>query len=113
MKVVCEPRDAGGLDYLFRDGQYATPDRTDQPVVVLMDLKLPRLGGLESSGGFEKTNEPGASVVILTTSTEHEDLMRAGDLHANSYVRKPVDFDRFVDAPRASWDCTGPCSMSR
>ena len=89
------------LDYLFRQGKHAGRDRGDDPVVVLLDLKLPRLGGLEVLRRIredERTRR--MPVVILTTSTEQDDLMTAGDLHANSYVRKPVDFDTFVDAAR-------------
>ena len=89
------------LEYLFGEGRHAGRDVRDQPVVVLLDLKLPRLGGLEV---LERVREDRRTktvpVVILTTSTEHDDLVRAGDLHVNSYVRKPVDFDTFVDAAR-------------
>jgi len=89
------------LDYLFGTGAHAGRDTREQPVVVLLDLKLPRIGGLEV---LERVRQDDRTkyvpVVILTTSTEQDDLIRAGDLHANSYVRKPVDFDTFVDAAR-------------
>jgi two-component system response regulator len=89
------------LDYLLAQGAHAGRDASDQPVVVLLDLKLPRVGGLEV---LQKMREHESTrrtpVVILTTSTEQQDLLRAGDLHANSYVRKPVDFDNFVEATR-------------
>jgi CheY-like chemotaxis protein len=89
------------LEYLFGEGAHAGRDIREQPVVVLLDLKLPRLGGLEV---LERVRHDERTryipVVILTTSTEHEDLLKAGDLHANSYVRKPVDFDTFVEAAR-------------
>ena len=89
------------LDYLFGTGGHAGRDTREQPVVVLLDLKLPRIGGLEV---LERVRQDDRTkyvpVVILTTSTEQDDLVRAGDLHANSYVRKPVDFDTFVDAAR-------------
>jgi len=89
------------LDYLFGTGSHAGRDTREQPVVVLLDLKLPRLGGLEV---LERVRQDERTkyipVVILTTSTEQDDIIKAGDLHANSYVRKPVDFDAFVDAAR-------------
>jgi two-component system, response regulator len=89
------------LDYLFGEGEHSGRDATDQPVVVLLDLKLPRLGGLEVLTRLradERTRR--TPVVILTTSNEQQDMVRAVDLHANSYVRKPVDFDSFVEAAR-------------
>jgi two-component system response regulator len=89
------------LDYLFGTGRYAGRDPRERPVVILLDLKLPRLGGLEVLERLrqdERTKH--TPVVILTTSTEQDDMMKAGDLHANSYVRKPVDFDAFVDVAR-------------
>jgi two-component system response regulator len=89
------------VEYLLGEGPHAGRDTRDQPVVVLLDLKLPRLGGLEvlkRIRGDERTRR--VPVVVLTTSTEQQDLATAGDLHANSYVRKPVDFDNFVNAAR-------------
>lgn len=89
------------LDYLFGEGAHAGRDTLEQPVVVLLDLKLPRLSGLEV---LERVRDDVRTkyipVVILTTSTEQDDLIKAGDLHANSYVRKPVDFDAFLEAAR-------------
>ena len=89
------------LDYLFGEGSHAGRDTREQPVVVLLDLKLPRLSGLQV---LERLRHDARTqyipVVILTTSTEHDDMLKAGDLHANSYVRKPVDFDTFVEAAR-------------
>jgi len=89
------------LDYLFGEGQHAGRDTSEQPVVVLLDLKLPRLGGLEVLKRIrEDPRTKRTPVVVLTTSTEQQDVLAAGDLHANSYVRKPVDFDSFVSASR-------------
>jgi two-component system response regulator len=89
------------LDYLFGEGRHAGRDTREQPVVVLLDLKLPRIGGLQV---LERVRQDARTqyipVVILTTSTEQDDMIKAGDLHANSYVRKPVDFDTFVEAAR-------------
>lgn len=89
------------LDYLFGQGSHEGRDPGEQPVVVLLDLKLPRLGGLEVLERIradERTRY--TPVVILTTSNEYDDRVKAGSLHANSYVRKPIDFDAFVDAAR-------------
>jgi two-component system response regulator len=89
------------LEFLFGEGAHAGRDPSIQPVVVLLDLKLPRLGGLEVLKRIRADDRTKRTpVVILTTSTEQQDLLTAGDLHANSYVRKPVDFDSFVSAAR-------------
>lgn len=89
------------LDYLFGKGIHAGRDTREQPVVVLLDLKLPKVGGLEVLERIRQDDRTKyVPVVILTTSTEQDDILKAGDLHANSYVRKPVDFDAFVDAAR-------------
>jgi CheY-like chemotaxis protein len=89
------------LEYLFGEGAHAGRDVRDQPVVVLLDLKLPRLGGLEVLKKIrEDERTKRIPVVILTTSNEQQDMLAAGDLHANSYVRKPVDFDSFLTAAR-------------
>lgn len=89
------------LDYLFAEGAHAGRDTREQPVVTLLDLKLPRLGGLEVLERLRQDERTKyIPVVILTTSTEQPDMIKANDLHANSYVRKPVDFDAFVDAAR-------------
>lgn len=89
------------LDYVFGEGGHAGRDTREQPLVVLLDLKLPRIGGLEVLERMRQDERTKyVPVVILTTSTEQHDMIKAGDLHANSYVRKPVDFDTFVEAAR-------------
>jgi len=98
--IVCKDG-VEALEYLFGTGRHAGRDTREQPVVILLDLKLPRLGGLEVLERLRSDERTKSiAVVILTTSTEQDDLIKAGDLHANSYVRKPVDFDTFVDAAR-------------
>ncbi|SFI24139.1 response regulator [Planctomicrobium piriforme] len=85
------------LDYLFKPG--ADGRLADLPQIVLLDLKLPRLNGLEVLQRIR--SEPRTKrlpVVILTSSGEEEDLIRGYDLGANSYVRKPVDFEQFLFA---------------
>jgi CheY-like chemotaxis protein len=87
------------LDYLFRTGSYEGSEDNETPVVVLLDLKLPRLDGLqvlERIRADERTRL--LPVVILTSSKEQEDLVSSYSLGANSYIRKPVDFDQFLIA---------------
>lgn len=89
------------LDYLFAAGAYAGRDVGQLPQVMLLDLKLPRLDGLEvlrRVRADERTRP--LPVVILTSSREERDVMRGYDLGANSYVRKPVDFNEFLDSVR-------------
>jgi|SRR5882724_11651312 len=89
------------LDYLFATGSYSGRDRNDLPQVVLLDLKLPRLEGLEV---LRRIRAEGATktlpIVVLTSSKEEQDLIASYRLGCNTYVRKPVDFDEFVEAAR-------------
>lgn len=89
------------LDYLMRRGAYAALDSQILPIVVLLDLQLPRVSGLqvlkEIRGNPRTACLP---VVILTSSDEHGDRLGAYSNHANSYVRKPIDYDHFVTASR-------------
>jgi two-component system response regulator len=89
------------LDYLFATGQYAGRDARDTPAVVLLDLKLPRIDGLEV---LQKIRANEATrllpVVILTSSDQEADIISGYNLGANSYIRKPVDFHRFTEAVR-------------
>ncbi len=92
---------AEALDYLFGTGTYADRDTSDAPRIVLLDLKLPKLNGLqvlERLRADERTKL--TPVVILTSSKEEQDLIRGYKSGANSYVRKPVDFNQFVEAVR-------------
>jgi two-component system response regulator len=87
------------LEYLFATGRYADRDVDALPQVVLLDLKLPRLNGLEvleQLRAHAKTKL--LPVVILTSSTEERDLVKGYTLGANSYIRKPVDFEHFADS---------------
>ena len=89
---------AEALEYLFRTGQYEDREPGD-PTVVLLDIKLPKVDGLEV---LRQVRENEATkclpVVILTSSDEEEDIVRSYELGVNSYVRKPVEFGRFSDA---------------
>lgn len=87
------------LDYLFATGAYAGRDPSALPQVVLLDLNLPRMDGLEVLKRLradERTRR--LPVVVLTSSNEEEDLSRSYGLGANSFVRKPVDFAQFIEA---------------
>ncbi|HSJ89176.1 MAG TPA: response regulator [Anaerolineales bacterium] len=92
---------AEALDYLFCTGSYADRNPLDLPQVILLDLKLPKIDGLEVLRRLRA--EPRTHmlpVVILTSSKEEQDLVNAYSSGANSYVRKPVDFTQFVEAIR-------------
>jgi CheY-like chemotaxis protein len=87
------------LDYLFGEGTYAGRDMTEMPQVILLDLKVPKLGGL---GVLCRIREDDRTkflpVVILTSSNEDQDRVNGYGLGANSYMRKPVDFKKFNEA---------------
>ncbi|MCA9581338.1 MAG: response regulator [Myxococcales bacterium] len=89
------------LDYLFRRGAHADRPPSALPQVILLDLKLPKLDGLEVLKAIrldERTKL--LPVVILTSSVEEQDLIQGYSLGANSYIRKPVDFVQFSEAVR-------------
>ena len=82
------------IAYLRREGQYADVARPD---LILLDLNLPRRDGREVLEEIKKDEELGRiPVVVLTTSAADEDILRSYELHANAYVTKPVDFERFI-----------------
>ena len=89
------------LDYLFATGRHAGRDPLPLPEVVLLDLKLPKIDGLDvlrRMRADERTRR--LPVVILTSSNEEQDVLRSYDLGANSFVQKPVDFAEFIEAAR-------------
>jgi len=89
------------LDYLFGVGQYAGRDTSRLPQLTLLDLKLPKLSGLEVLERLRADPRTRlVPVVVLTSSSEEEDIVASYRLGANSYVRKPVEFHRFADAVR-------------
>ena len=87
------------LDYVFAEGAHAGRNLEANPAVILLDLKLPKIGGLEVLRRLradERTRR--IPVVVLTSSNEERDILSSYDLGANSFVRKPVDFAQFVEA---------------
>jgi two-component system, response regulator len=97
--VVVVRDGAEALDYLFGSGQDAAAGIGTLPVVVLLDLKLPKVNGLEVLRRLRDNDRTKyLPVVILTSSKEEEDRLQSYALGANSYVRKPVDFGQFVEA---------------
>jgi CheY-like chemotaxis protein len=92
------------LEYLFRQGMYADPVTSPRPHVVLLDLRLPRLSGLEVLRAIRAASDSNVHtvpVVVLTTSTAPQDVMSAYAQHANSYLVKPVDFAQFMQLMHA------------
>jgi two-component system response regulator len=100
-KVVVARDGVEALDYLFATGAYADRDAREQPQIVLLDLKLPKLDGLEVLRRLRADERTQLlQVVILTSSKEEQDLIQGYRLGANSYIRKPVDFLQFSEAIR-------------
>jgi two-component system response regulator len=100
-EVVVVRDGAEAVDFLFAQGAHAGRDPKALPEVVLLDLKLPKLHGLEvlqRIRAHETTRL--MPVVVLTTSSEEQDIIESYRLGANSYIRKPVDFDQFTEAVR-------------
>lgn len=97
--VVIAKDGVEALDYLFGSGIYAGRDVKNMPVVTLLDLKLPKINGMEVLKTIRQNELTKLlPVVILTSSAEDCDLVNSYKLGANSYVRKPVDFKKFVEA---------------
>jgi CheY-like chemotaxis protein len=98
-EVVVAQDGVEALDYLFATGVYADRDKSVIPALILLDIKLPKMDGLEALRRIradEKTKL--IPVVILTSSKEENDIITSYKLGANSYVRKPVDFVQFSEA---------------
>jgi DNA-binding response OmpR family regulator len=87
------------LDYIFGKGIYANRDISQLPTLILLDLKLPKVSGLEVLKRIRAAEIiKRLPVVILTSSKEDEDVAASYDLGVNSYIRKPIDFNQFVEA---------------
>jgi len=100
-RVVVARDGAEALDYVFARGTYANRPPGDVPQVILLDLKLPKVDGLEVLRAIRADERTRLlPVVVLTSSVEEQDVIKSYGLGANSYVRKPVDFNQFVEAVR-------------
>ena len=97
--VVVAQDGTEALDYLFCTGKYSGRDKNFMPQVVLLDLKMPKVDGLEVLKRMRADERTMLlPVVVLTTSSEEKDRISSYKLGANSYVRKPVDFNQFTEA---------------
>lgn len=97
VKVVTDGAEA--LDYIFAKGQYSERDMNDFPRVIFLDLKLPKINGLEVLEKLKKNEKTRQiPVVVVTSSAEDSDLKKCYELGVNSYIVKPVDFESFVKA---------------
>lgn len=100
-KIVVARDGAEALDYLFGTGIHAGRDTSIQPQLILLDLKLPKVDGLEVLKRLRADHRTALlPVTILTTSNEERDVVTSYQLGVNSYVRKPVDSDSFIEAVR-------------
>lgn len=98
-EIVCVNDGVEAVDFLFGQGAYAGRNIDLLPQLILLDLNMPRMNGLEVLQKIRATaHTRRLPVVVLTTSNEERDLVQSYDLGANSYVRKPVDYDQFVAA---------------
>jgi two-component system, response regulator len=87
------------LDFIFARGKYAARDINAQPKLILLDLKLPKIGGIDILEAIKKDHHTKKiPVIILTSSNEEPDIRRCYELGANSYIVKPVNFDSFSRA---------------
>ncbi|HEX6324464.1 MAG TPA: response regulator [Vicinamibacterales bacterium] len=99
--IVCVRDGQEALDWLFGEGPYAGRNVADRPAVVLLDLKLPKVDGLEVLRRVRANPATRLTpIVILTSSREDRDRLEGYSLGANSYIQKPVDFEQFVDSIR-------------
>ena len=90
---------AEALDYLQGQGKYSDRNKQDIPQLIMLDLKLPKINGLQVLEQIRAMNHTSMiPVVILTSSDEEQDIAQSYTLGANSYVRKPVDFEEFIEA---------------
>jgi CheY-like chemotaxis protein len=98
-KVYVVKDGAGALEYIFANGTYAYRKIEDHPKVILLDLKLPKVDGLEVLRQVKSDERTKViPVVVLTSSKEEKDQVESYKLGANSYITKPVDFDKFVQS---------------
>ncbi len=100
-EVVVARDGVQALDYLFCQGKWSQRSPQEHPHLVLLDLKLPKIDGIDVLKALRANeNTRRIPVVVLTSSAEENDIARSYDNGANSYIRKPVDFDQFMEAVR-------------
>lgn len=100
-EVIVARNGVEATDYLFGTGEHEGGDTAVIPQLVMLDLKMPKMDGLQVLKAIRKDERTKRlPVVIFTSSSEQEDIIKSYDLGANSYVRKPVDFDGFSEAAR-------------
>ena len=100
-EIIVAPNGADALDCIFAAGAYADRDPNRLPTLILLDLKLPKVDGFEVLERIRSDSRTRRlPVVILTSSNEDKDRLASYDLGANSYIRKPVDFEQFAEAIR-------------
>lgn len=98
-KLVVVTDGQQALDYLFATGEFAGRDSKEMPTLTLLDIKLPKLDGLEVLRRIrENKSTRRLPIVMLTSSDEERDIATSYDLGVNSYIRKPVDFNQFVES---------------
>ena len=100
-EIVVVRDGAEALEWVFAEGAYADRDANELPQLILLDLKLPKVDGLEVLRRIRENDHTKLlPVIILTTSEEESDRLAGYSLGANSYIRKPVDFQQFIEAVR-------------
>lgn len=99
--IVVARNGVEALDYLFGTGEYLGRDTSQVPHLIMLDLKMPKMDGLQVLKAVRNDDRTKRlPVVVFTSSSEQEDMLKSYDLGANSYVRKPVDFAGFAEAAR-------------
>ena len=89
---------AEALDYIFCKGDYAERDKSETPQLILLDIKLPKVDGIEVLKEIRESEQyHHIPIVMLTTSSEENDVIKSYDNGANSFIKKPVDFTEFLD----------------
>ena len=100
-KIIVTRNGIEALDFLFCTGSYKERPKTEMPALILLDLKLPKIDGFDVLRRIRSDEATQCvPVVILTTSSELKDKLRSYQLGANSYIRKPMDFDQFAEVVR-------------
>lgn len=102
LKIVHLADGEAALDYLFRRGHYADPHRSPRPRIILLDLRLPRVNGLQVLAEIKSYPDiKQIPVIILTTSAAESDIMSAYEHHANSYLVKPAEVEELIQLVEA------------